>query len=103
MPGRPRSPRSSARPSTIACSASSTDLAECRKRASRSSELFAGLAAVVIHLADQGLDRVELQLVADEADEGDIEHLAVEIALEVEQENLQQRRAVVEGRAAAEA
>src|SRR5215217_4100394 len=59
--------------------------------------------AVVIHLAYQRLDGVEFQLVTDETDEGDVEHSAIEVALEVEQEHFEQRRAIVEGRAAAEA
>src|ERR1700692_46765 len=46
---------------------------------------------------------IELQFVADEADEGDIERCAIEIAAEVEQEHFEQRRAIIEGRAAAEA
>ena len=50
----------------------------------------------------QRVDAVEFQLVADEGDEGDVELGAVEVALEVEQEDFEQRRAVVEGRAAAE-
>jgi len=54
-------------------------------------------------LPHQRVDRVELQFVADEGDEGDIECRSIEIALEIEQEYFQQRRAIVEGRAAAEA
>src|SRR5205823_4058043 len=36
-------------------------------------------------------------------DEGNVEHGVIEVALEVEQEHFEQRRAIVEGRAAAEA
>ena len=52
--------------------------------------------------ADQRVHVIEFQLVADEADEGHIQGRAVEIAIEIEQEHLQQRRAIVEGRPAAE-
>ncbi len=45
---------------------------------------------------------VELQLVANVGDERNVELLAVEIALEVEQEDFKQWRAVVERRAPAE-
>ncbi len=59
--------------------------------------------AVVVHLRDQRVDAVELRLRPDPADEGDVERLAVEVAREIEQEDFEQRRAVVEGRPAAEA
>ena len=45
---------------------------------------------------------VELLLVADPADQGDVDRLPVEVAVEVEQEHFEQRRAVVERRPAAE-
>src|SRR5271169_3627619 len=46
---------------------------------------------------------IEFRLFPDEADEGDVEGLAIEVAIEIEQEGFQERRAIVEGRAAAEA
>ena len=54
-------------------------------------------------MPDQRVDAVELQFVTDEADKGDIEGGAIEVALEAEQEHFEQRRAIVEGRTAAEA
>src|SRR5260370_27081151 len=79
------------------------DHPEPGKRVRRGGQGRAGFGAVVVHLPDQRIDAVELQFVADEADEGDVEHCAIEIALEVEQEHFEQGRAIVEGRAAAEA
>src|SRR6202165_3856990 len=61
------------------------------------------MGAVVLHLAPQRFDAVELQFFPNKGDEGDVERFSIEIALEIEQEELQQRRAIVEGRAAAEA
>src|ERR1700681_3932456 len=61
------------------------------------------MGAVVIHLAHQRFDAVELQFFPNKGDEGDVERFSIEIALEIEQEYLQQRRAIVEGRAATEA
>ena len=80
----------------------SPDFSELRKRAGCRRQRGAGPGAVVVHLAHQRLDAVEFQFIADEGDEGDIQRCPVEVALEVEQEHFQQRRAVVEGRAAAE-
>src|SRR5258708_623369 len=80
-----------------------TDYPEPRKRVRGGCERRAGPGAVVVHLLHQRIDPVELQLVADEADEGDIERRAIEIAREIEQEHFEQWRAIVEGRAAAEA
>src|SRR4029079_3491094 len=62
------------------------DRAQGRKRAGTGGQRRLGLCRIVVHLADQGLDVVELQLGANEADEGHVQHLAVQIALEVEQE-----------------
>src|SRR5712692_10163681 len=61
----------------------------------------AGAGAVVIHLAHQLFHAVERQFVADKGDEGDVQRRSIEIALEIEQEDFQQRCAIVEGRAAA--
>ena len=58
---------------------------------------------ILVHALDQGLDAGEFQLLADEADKGHIEGLAIKITVEVKQENLEQRGAIVEGRAPAEA
>src|SRR5262249_5094756 len=55
------------------------------------------------HLPDQCVHVRKLQFFANETDESHIESLAVQIALEVEQEDFQERRAIVESRAAAEA
>src|SRR5882757_4656239 len=76
---------------------------ELRKRTGRCGQCRTRLGAVVVHLAHQRVGAVELQLVADEGDEGDVQRRPVKIALEIEQEYFQQRRAIVEGRAAAEA
>ena len=84
-------------------SQSSADSPKLRKHTRCSGQRRTGAGAVVIHLPHQGIDGVELQFVADEGDEGDIERRAVKIALEIEQEDLQQRRAIVEGRTATEA
>ena len=54
-------------------------------------------------MALEGFDRVEFLLVADPADEGDIDRLPVKVAVKIEQEDLEQRCAVIEHRAAAEA
>ena len=51
----------------------------------------------------QRLDRIELQLRPDPADEGDVDRRAVEVAGKVEHMHFEQRRAVVEGRPRAEA
>ena len=44
------------------------------------------------------LDRFEFLLVADPADESDIDRAPVEVAVEIEQEDLQQRRTIIEHR-----
>src|ERR1700722_14788553 len=64
----------------------------------RGRQAFAGRAAVVIHLADKRVDAVKLQLLAEEGDEGNVQAAAIKVALEVEQEDFEQWRAVVEGR-----
>ena len=98
------SPDDTVRPqASFAFRSCSADCSELRKRVGRGGQLRAGPGAVVVHLPDQRVDAVELQFVADEADKGDIERGAIEVALEVEQEHFQQRRAIVEGRTAAEA
>src|SRR6516162_2162329 len=80
----------------------SPDIPEPRKHLRLSGEHGSRLVAVIVHLVDQRLCAVELQFLADEADEGDVEHLAVKIVLEIEQEDFKQRRAIVEGRASSE-
>ena len=52
--------------------------------------------------AISSLDRVETAVAADEVHELDLDLAAVEVAVEVEQEDLENRRAVVEGRPGAE-
>src|SRR5882757_2732355 len=79
----------------------SIDRSESWKHIWRRGEGRARGGAVVIHLAYQRLNGVEFQLVANETDEGDVEDVAVEVALEIEQEHFEQRRAIVEGRATA--
>src|SRR5436305_13621435 len=60
----------------------------------------AGAVTVVIHLTHQRVRAVEPQFLADKADEGDVQRRSIEIAAEIEQEDFQERRAIVEGRAA---
>src|SRR5271155_151307 len=67
----------------------------------RGRQALAGAAAVLIHLANERVETIELQFFAKEGDEGDVQAAAIEVALEIEQEDFQQRRAVVESRAAA--
>src|SRR5690242_17180656 len=54
-------------------------------------------------MALERLDRFEFLLLSNPSDEGDIDRLAVEVVIEVEEIHLEQRRAVVEHRPAAEA
>src|SRR5690606_41413411 len=64
----------------------------------------ASLFLVALHLGDQGLQPVELLFLAQEAENGDLAGLAIEIVRKVEDEGFEKRRAVlVHGRAAAEA
>src|SRR3954467_8831755 len=77
---------------------SSIDHAKPRKRVRGGRQHGAGAGGIVVHLADQGVHSVEFQLLADETDEGAVQRLSVKVALEVEQEDFQQGRAVVEGR-----
>src|SRR5215468_5139709 len=72
--------------------------AELRKRALRARQRDAGDAAVLVHAAYELLDAVELELVPDPVDEGDVDHLAVEVAGEIEQEDFQQHSADIEHR-----
>src|SRR5690242_5872032 len=66
----------------------------------RDAEEAPGVVAVATDLDDEVVDRVELELVAQAVHELDPGHLAVEVALEVEQVRLEQRvrLVVVEGR-----
>ena len=59
--------------------------------ASGAQEL-AGLVDVALHLLHEGLDRVEALLAPQPGDEPDLDVLAVEVAVEVEQVGLEQRR-----------
>src|SRR5215813_9896818 len=77
--------------------------AELRKRALRARQRDAGDAAVLVHAAYELLDAVELELVPDPVDEGDVDHLAVEIAGEIEQEHFEQHGADIEHRPTPEA
>src|SRR6202453_1670631 len=76
----------------------SADDSKLWKHPRRSRQALASRAAVVIHLAYERVQAVELQFLAEESDEGDVEAAAINVALEVEQEDFQQRRAIVEGR-----
>ena len=60
-------------PASSAFRSCSTDRSQLRKRVRRRGQRRAGPGAVVVHLAHQRFDGVELQFVADEADEGDVE------------------------------
>ena len=60
------------------------------------------LLAIAVHLRLQGSGAVEAAVAADEIDELDLDLASVEVAVEVEQEHLEDRRAVVEGRTRAE-
>ena len=61
------------------------------------------LAGILVHAADQVLGAVEFHFRPDPADEGDVEGRAIKVAGEIEQEDLEQHRAVVERGAPAEA
>src|SRR5512140_3809973 len=78
------------------------DLAQLGERLAGALERVARLRGVGHHLALEGLDLLELLLVADPADQRDVKRVPVQVAVEVEQEHLEQRRAVVEGRPPAE-
>src|ERR1700736_298591 len=52
----------------------------------------AGCFDVAAHLADQGLDRVELLLAAKPGNEADPGRLVVQVVIEIEQVGLEQRR-----------
>src|SRR6185437_9291900 len=62
----------------------------------------AGAGAVGLHLRDKRLAGVELAVGADEVDELDLDVSAIEVTVEVEQEDLEHRHAVIIGRARAE-
>src|SRR5204863_1977802 len=91
------------RPAFFLFQSCSTNRSEPGKGVRRRGQCRTRPRAVVIHLAYQRFDGVEFQLVPDETDEGDVEHGAIEVALEVEHEHFEQRRAVIKSRTAAEA
>src|SRR5262249_60869946 len=62
----------------------------------------AGEAAILVHAADQVVDRVEGELRPYPMDERDVEGRTVDVAREVEQKDLEQHRAGIEHRPAAE-
>src|SRR6185437_9485030 len=80
-----------------------SNLPQHRESLARPLERIAGLRAVGHHLALEHIDRFEFLLVADPADEGDVDRPAIEVAVEVEQEHFQEGRAGVEHRPHAEA
>src|SRR4030088_2455987 len=53
---------------------------------------------ISMHLLDQRFGAVELFLAADKIDKGDFRHLAIEIAVKIEEMDFEQRRTVVECR-----
>src|SRR5829696_5262605 len=63
----------------------------------------AGEARILVHAGDERLGAREALLGADPVHELDVQTAAIEVAGEVEQVDLEQRRTIVEGRAAAEA
>src|SRR5688572_6235416 len=73
--------------------------------ARKMAQLQAGprLRRVPMHLLDQRIERVETYLVAQAGNEIDVEVAAVEVAIEIEQMNLEQRDRAVERRSRAEA
>src|SRR5579872_1124436 len=79
----------------------SADLPKPGKSAGCRRQPSASFAAIVIHLVDQRLDRIEFQFLAQESDESDIETAPIEVVVEIEQENLKERRAIIKGRTAA--
>src|SRR5947208_525061 len=62
--------------------------ADRRERVGRARERGPREAAVLVHAADQVLHRGEVELRPDPVEECDVDRLAVEIAVEIEQEYL---------------
>src|SRR6266700_3142693 len=77
--------------------------AERRKRRAGAGERLAREARVLVHAGDEILDLRELGLGPDPAEKGDVDRRAVEFAGEIEQMHFEQRRPIIERRAAAEA
>src|ERR1700722_2882956 len=69
-----------------------------RKFIARTRQRLARDAAVILHLRNKRVVRIELPLLANPIDEGDVDVLAVEVAGKIEQKNLEQNRAGVEHR-----
>ncbi len=61
-----------------------------------------GALDVALHLVDQRGERIEFALFPDALDEFDLHLAAVEVAGEIQQMDLEQRRAVIDGRPDAE-
>src|SRR3569833_3148084 len=76
----------------------SADLAEFWKCPGGGLKHGACAQAVIVHLPDKRRDAVEFQFITQIFDKGDIERLAIQVGVEIEQEDFKQRRAVVEGR-----
>src|SRR6202043_486332 len=74
-----------------------------RKRVAGARQGFAGAAAVVLHLPDEVVCRIEDRFVAQPFDESDVDARAVTVAGKIEQEDLKQHAAVVEHRPPAKA
>ena len=82
-------------PGFLVCS---SDHSELRKRPRRRRQRRAGPRALVVHLAHSARRR-RISVHRDEGNKGESAS-PVKVALKVEQEHFQQRRAIVEGRAA---
>ena len=72
------------------------------RRAFRTGEKFLGLGHVDGHLRGERFGRAEFRVLAHEGDEFDFDGLAVEVPIEIEEEDFEQRQARIEGRPGAE-
>ena len=58
---------------------------------------------VPVHFGDKRVEGIELQLVPDALDELDFHFAPIKVAIEIEEVNLEQRRAIIDRRAGAKA
>src|SRR3954470_4516443 len=79
------------------------EIPQLRKRIAGPRQRGARLRAVGIHVALEVVDGLELLLGTHPGDEGDVDRLAVKLAGEIEQEDFEQRRTIVERRRPPEA
>jgi len=77
--------RSDDRSGYVTCHSHKSDKRAARQRESRTVEPSPRVVAVTSHLFQQRLDRVEFQLGAEPFDEANSGHLAVEVAVPIEQ------------------